>query len=414
MRIMRRIVLSGLLLTSATVSLTAQSNASNWPAFRGDGTSQWRGSTLPTRWSAAEHVAWRVTLGGHGQSSPVTWRDRVFVTAVTGTDKARVVVASYRLRDGVEIWRRDYPAARRLADTDTTSKAASTPIVDASRVYTLFESGDVIALTHEGEVVWRRSLMEDYGEIQNRHQYGSSPILAGDTLIVLVGHQGPSYLIGLDVATGRTRWKSDRPSVTTWASPTLARVSGRAIVIVPSKTGVDAYDVADGRLVWAQTGVSPAPIASPTAHGSLVIVASGARSGTGAVGVDGSRVEWLADEVVNDFSSPLVHGGLALFVNSVGVVQAVDVRTGRALWRHRLPGPCWASAISDGTHAYFFTTDGTTVVMQPQAEGPQVVSENQLPVDGRVYGVAPVDGGLVIRTDRELWRMSGVGRPVPR
>jgi hypothetical protein len=80
-------------------------------------------------------------------------------------------------------------------------------------------------------------------------------------------------------------------------------------VIVPSKTGVDAFDVADGRLVWTQTGVSPAPIASPTAHESLVIDASAARSGTGVVGMDGSRVEWLADEVVKDVSSPSYTGG---------------------------------------------------------------------------------------------------------
>ena len=333
-------------------------------------------------------------LAGHGQSSPVTLGDRVFVTAVTGTDKERVMVASHRLRDGVEAWRRDFAAARRLGDTDTTSKAAPTPIVDASRVYALFESGDVIALTHDGEPVWRRSLMDDYGEIQNRHQYGGSPVLAGDTLIVLVGHQGPSYLLALDAATGRTRWKTDRPSVTTWASPTLARVGSRSIVIVPAKDGVDAHDAADGRLWWTQTGVAPAPIASPTVHVSRVIVASSARGGTGAISLDGSRVEWLAEEIVNDFSSPLVHGGLALFVNSVGVLQALDVVTGRPLWRHRLPGPCWASGISIGARVYFFTTEGVTVVMEPQADGPHVLSENTLPVTGRVYGVAAIDGGL--------------------
>lgn len=386
-------------------SVLAQSEA-NWPAFRGNGTSHWHAEALPVRWSATEHVAWRAPVAGHGQSSPVVWGDRLYVTAVTGQDKARLVVASHRLDDGAEVWRHDVATSRPLGDTDTTSKAAPTPIVDATRVYALFESGDLFALAHDGAPLWHRSLMDDYGEIQNRHQYGSSPVLAGDTLIVLVGHGGPSYLVGLDVASGRTRWKAERPPVTTWATPTLARSGARSMAIVPAKDGIDAHDVTDGRLLWSQRGVVPAPIASPTVDTTRVIVASGARGGTGSISLDGTRVEWMAEEIVNDFSSPLIHAGLVLFVNNVGVLQAVDGTTGRLLWRHRLPGPCWASAVSAGSRVYFFTTDGAAIVANPDPSGPGIVAENSLPVDGRVYGVAVVEGGFILRTDREIWRIS--------
>jgi outer membrane protein assembly factor BamB len=385
--------------------LGAQAPPDRWPAFRGDGTSHTAAADLPTVWSADRNVAWRVPLAGHGQSSPVIWGDRVFVTAVDGDQKARLIVVCHRLSDGVELWRRETVAARRLADTDTTSKAAPTPAVDEDRVYAMFESGDVMAFRHDGTLVWRRSLMDEYGEIQNRHQYGGSPVLVRGQLVILVGHAGPSYLVSIDAATGATRWKAERPTVTTWATPVLVTTGEHTVIVVPTKNGIDAHTIEDGRVVWHRDGVVPAPLASPTVAGAHIVVASSARGGTGAVSIDGTRLEWQNEEIVNDFSSPLVHGGFTFFVNSVGVLQAVNSSTGRAVWRHRLPGATWASAIASGRRAYFFTTDGRTVVLEPGESGPGIVADNVLPIEGRVYGVAAVTGAFVMRTERELWRV---------
>jgi hypothetical protein len=70
-----------------------------------------------------------------------------------------------------------------------------------------------------------------------------------------------------------------------------------------------------------------------------------------------------------------------------------------------LPGAVWASPVGAGPRAYFFGVAGHAVVLEPRADGPAIVAENVLPVEGRVYGVAAVDGAFVIRTDRELWRI---------
>jgi outer membrane protein assembly factor BamB len=193
--------------------------------------------------------------------------------------------------------------------------------------------------------------------------------------------------------------------VTTWATPVLVTVGERTVIVVPTKNGVDAHAIEDGRILWRRAGVVPAPIASPTVSGAHIVVASSARGGTGAVSIDGTRLEWQAEEIVNDFSSPLVHHGFTFFVNSVGVLQAVNSSTGRTVWRHRLPGATWASAITSGRRAYFFTTDGRTVVIEPGDTGPGIVADNVLPIEGRLYGVAAVTGALVLRTERELWRV---------
>src|SRR5918992_2071607 len=54
---------------------------SGWPQFRGPGGSGIAdGPVLPQHWSTTTNVAWSVDIPGRGWSSPIVWRDRVFVT----------------------------------------------------------------------------------------------------------------------------------------------------------------------------------------------------------------------------------------------------------------------------------------------------------------------------------------------
>jgi hypothetical protein len=49
--------------------------------------------------------------------------------------------------------------------------------------------------------------------------------------------------------------------------------------------------------------------------------------------------------------------------------------------------------------------EGKTLVLTPSTEGPTVVAENELQIDGRLYGTAAVDGAPLLRTDRELMKI---------
>src|SRR5262245_40794857 len=60
----------------------------DWPQFRGTGGAGIAdASTLPTRWSPTENVAWVTEVPGRGWSSPVVWRDRVFVTSAVNSGR---------------------------------------------------------------------------------------------------------------------------------------------------------------------------------------------------------------------------------------------------------------------------------------------------------------------------------------
>src|SRR5262245_9409495 len=74
---MRRVVSAFL----AVFGLTVSAAAADWPAWRGLaglGVSEEKG--LPVQWSPTANVRWKVALPAAGNSTPIVWGDRVFIT----------------------------------------------------------------------------------------------------------------------------------------------------------------------------------------------------------------------------------------------------------------------------------------------------------------------------------------------
>src|SRR4051794_40570028 len=94
-------------LLLAAISLSA-APADVWPAFRGDGDSISQARQVPLEWSEKSGVAWTAKLPGYGQSSPVVWHDRVFVTSADGANKETALVACYDLKLGRQLWKKDF------------------------------------------------------------------------------------------------------------------------------------------------------------------------------------------------------------------------------------------------------------------------------------------------------------------
>jgi len=398
-----------LLIAATLISATP---SAEWPGFRGNGTSLTAVADLPLKWSDEEGIAWQVETTGYGQSSPIVWGDKIFVTSILGESKERCLVACYGLKDGKRLWQKEMTAAIQIKDSDYVSRAAPTPIVDAERVYAFFESGDLFAFDHAGTRIWHRNLGKEYGEYKGNHGLGGSLTQAGDALLVVVDHDGPSYLLAVSKQTGANKWKVERPSNISWSSPiTAAPPAGSpkspTEVIVSSKGSVEAYDVADGKVRWSLTGLKGNTTASPTVTEKLVIVGSSdvgqsvaiKRGGSDTLGA--GDVAWRLTDAAASFSSPLAYQGKVYFINKSGVATCVEEATGKQLWTRRLAGSAWASPIGAAGRIYYFGKDGTTSVVAPGAEF-ESLSENVLKVDGRLYGVAAVPGAFVLRTGRKL------------
>lgn len=396
------------LLLTAALAVTP---ADVWPGFRGDGTSIAAADNLPLTWSEKQGIAWQAGIPGVGQSSPVAWRDRVFVTSVVGDSKESAVVSCFELSSGRELWRQDFKSTQPAKLSNYISQAAPTPAVDADRVYAFFETGNLAALNHAGEVTWQRSLTADYGQFLGNHGVGSSILLTEKAVIVLVDHSGPSYLLAVSKTDGKTLWKTDRPQKVSWSSPILARDKEGSRIIVSSNGSCSAFDPVTGKQLWIVEGLDGNTVPSATVADDLILVGSskaGAnvairRGGTG--NVSDSHMVWRSADASATFSSPLAWQGHVYMVNRAGVAFCLDQQTGKTVWTKRIGGSCWASPLAAKDRVYFFGKSGETTVVAAGSEL-KVLAENSLPTTDRVYGVAAVNNRFVLRTGSQLLCLS--------
>ena len=435
-----------LLLVTASLLTTAAGihAADTWTGFRGTGSNISTAQNLPLKWSAEQGIRWKQNVPGYGQSSPVIWKNQVFVTSIEGPQQETCLLHAYDLTTGKRNWVKKFKASQTKKTSSMVSRAAPTPAVDGEAVYAFFESGDVFACRHDGAPLWQRSLVKDYGAIDSNHGIGNSVAQTPDQLIVLTAHDGPSYLLSLNKKNGETNWKTDRESGVAWTSPVVADRNGTPEIIVSARGTVKGYQGLTGKLLWTMSGISGNTIPSASVHEDYVLIGASTdrRNPGGAnasdsncclklVTVDGKpgyKKIWKAEKAVSYYCTPLAYQGCAYFVNKVGVVFCLDLETGKQHFAQRLSGPCWSSPLAAGDQIYFFTKKGVTDVIAPgpefklQATNSLLAdsadtdkSENSKGHTGKpqsgykaagpiaVYGAAAVDQSLLIRTGTELY-----------
>ena len=382
--------------------------ATRWPGFRGGrDTNVSRAARLPLTWSD-DTVAWRATTPGFGQSSPVVWDDTVFLTSLEGAMKETIYVAALDLEDGSERWRRRFAAAETFEWNDYVSKGAPTPAVDGERLYAFFDSGDLMALTHDGDTVWHRDLSADYGTLGGNHGVGNSVLLTDDAVVILLTRRTYSYLLAVDPRTGETVWKADREPGVAWSTPVLAPDGDE--IVVSASGRIEGFDAGTGELRWSFAGFRGNHVPSPTVTGDLVIIGGMAveanlalrRGRTGVL--DRSDVAWTAGSASN-FASPFAYRDCVYWVNPAGAARCLAPDSGVVRWTHRLPASTWATPLGHDDRVYFFTEQGVTQVLRYSTDAPEVLATNHLSVDAPVTGFAAVDDAIVIRAGTEVIRV---------
>lgn len=433
-----------LLAVCLLTTITTANASDTWTGFRGTGSNISSARDLPLKWSADQGIRWKQAVPGYGQSSPVIWKNQVFVTSIEGPQQETCLLHSYDLTSGKLNWTKEFKASQTKKSTSMVSRAAPTPAVDGQGIYAFYESGDVFACRHDGSPLWHRSLVKDYGAFVSNHGIGNSVAQTADQLFVLTAHDGPSYLLSLNKKTGETNWKTDREEGVAWTSPVVADRAGTPEIIVSARGTVKGYQGLTGKLLWTMSGISGNTIPSASVFEDYVLIgASTDRRNPGGAnasdsncclrlvtkdGKPGYEVLWKAEKAVSYYCTPLAYEGCAYFVNKVGVVFCLDLKTGKQNYAQRLSGPCWSSPLAAGDQIYFFTKKGITDVIAPGpefkliasnvllADSPDAEKSNTAPGQQAkpkseyaeagpiaVYGTAAVDQALLIRTGTELF-----------
>jgi len=388
------------------ILLTKVAGAEDWPQFRGPaGNGHAATRDVPTTWSEAENVRWKVPIAGLGWSSPAVWHDQIWLTtAIEAEGSLRAVCVARetgQIRHDVEVFK--LADLGRIAAKNT--HASPTPVIDGRNVFVHFGAHGTACLTLDGQIVWTLRL-----EYDHRHGPGSSPVVWNDLLIVPCDAPDSQFLIALDKRTGQQRWRVEQTEEQAYSTPTLARVGKQDQLIASRGNAAIAYDPRDGRELWrvSYQGHSVAP--RPVVAGDMVYVCTGYWNPTllgiklgGSGDVTSSHVAFSAKRGVPHVPSPLVADGRVYMTTDLGILTCLDAASGKELWRERLSGNYAASpTLADGK-IYLFSEEGNATVIAP-GDTFQAVATNQL--DGRILASpAFVDGAIILRTDSHLYRI---------
>jgi len=398
----------------------AVASDADWPRFRGPtgmGVSQAKG--LPIEWSDDKNVVWKTPLPGPGASSPVTFGDKIFITCYTGyfvphqpggtLDDLRLHLIAVNRDDGTILWDQALPA--KLPEEQQIRDhgyAASTPAVDAERVYAFFGKTGVFAFDHDGKQLWQA----DVGSRTNGWGSAASPILYGDTVIINASVESES-LVALDRRTGDQKWQVGGIREA-WNTPLVMEAAGgRQELITPVQGQVLAFDPATGRPLWSsKTDIGWYMVPSVVAADGVVYCLGG-RSGVAALAVraggtgDVTRTHRLWTSMKgSNVSSPVYHDGHLYWVHEQrGVAFCAKASDGEVVYEERLEraDQFYASALLAEGRLYYLTRTGRMFVLAAKPEFEQL-AVNELSDRSTFNGSPGVAGNrLLIRSDKFLY-----------
>jgi len=394
--------------------------AADWLEWRGPlRTGESPTADPPTEWSEAKNVRWKVEVPGLGLGSPIVRGDAVLVsTAVPGEKDPAArdfAVMAYDRKDGKQRWKSvlhsEVPHEGKHNDN---SFASASLLTDGKRLYAYFGSRGLYALDLSGKLIWEKQL----GRMQTRNGFGeaASPALYGDTLVVTWDHEGPDFIVALDAASGKERWRKERDEPTTWATPLVVTGEGAPQVVVAGTNRVVSYDLATGEERWRAGGLTPNAIPSPVYGDGIVYVTSGFRGNAlQAIRLSAAKGEVASppalvfryDKDTPYVPSPLLYKGQLYFLKSnSGVITALDAKDGSVRFSERLEAVpnVYASPVGAAGRVYVTGREGTVAVL---AAGPklELLATNRLE-DGFDASPALVDREIYLRGRKHLYRIS--------
>jgi outer membrane protein assembly factor BamB len=395
--------------TDVSMVATVGEGARYWPRWRGpSGQGFASGSSYPDKWSATENVLWKVRVPGEGNSSPIVWGDRIFLTAAREGGR-RLSLLAFRRSDGSLLWEAFAPEGRLESVHDKNGHASATASTDGKLVFVSFGSRGLMAFDFDGKLVWR----QDLGALNNYWGSAGSPLLYKDRVILYQDQQrAESFIAAFDSGTGKPLWRTARNASVGWGTPVAIRAGGRDEIVVNGQYAVVAYDPDNGRELWRVGGTTMEVVPTVVVGHGMLFSSSGRAGPTLAIRPGGqgdvtrTHLVWSSPRGSPFIPSPILHGDQLYMVNDMtSIATAFDAKTGRALWQNRLgaaqrEGFSASPVVVDGK--IFFTNDeGETFVLRGGGEF-NLLHVNSIG-ERTLASPALVDGRWYIRTAGHLF-----------
>jgi outer membrane protein assembly factor BamB len=253
------------LLLSSVFLLSAAVQANDWSRFRGpNGSGLTEATNVPDTFGRDRNMQWRLPLP-QGHSSPIVLNDRIYLTGYTG--EALVTFAIDRATGRI-LWEREAPRVDTVVVDKRNNPASPSPAVEENGIYVFFPDYGMLAYDRAGNELWRMPL----GPFNNIYGMGASPIIVGDTVVLVCDQSLDSHIMAVDKRTGVVRWKVDRPEAKSghstpilWRSP-----EGRDEILVPGSFLLTSYDANTGEKLWWVAGLSFEMKSTPVIHDGTI------------------------------------------------------------------------------------------------------------------------------------------------
>jgi len=439
---MKRLPLSLILVAVISTTVPAQ----NWPQFRGPGaTGVVESQGQPVKWDAAasQNVRWKLAIPGLAHSSPVVWGNKVFVTTAVNSIKDETRFGLYGdvapVKDdpqhtwkiyaidktkGTILWEEvAYQGVPKVKRHPKSSHAASTPVTDGKYVIAMFGSEGLYAYDMNGKLLWNQDLGTlDAGwfyDADYQWEYGSSPIIYKDLVIIQADIQKDSFIAAYDLKTGKLKWKTPREEIPSWGTPTVYEGKTRAELIANGTKAIRGYDPITGKELWKLGPMSEITTPTPFVAHDLIFVTSGYSpvqpiyairpGGNGDLSLkDGKEssefIAWSKQRGGPYMPTPIVYGDLLYTCSNQGVLAAYNAKTGERVYQERLGGTggaFTASPVASDGKIYLASEDGDVFVVKT---GPKYELLSKNPV-GEVMMATPAisDGVVIVRTVSHLY-----------
>ncbi|HEU4834537.1 MAG TPA: PQQ-binding-like beta-propeller repeat protein [Pyrinomonadaceae bacterium] len=413
-------MMRGFGVVSLMLVLFVVARADNWPQWRGpslNGVSNEK--NLPVKWTTEENVSWKVPMPGYSGSTPIIWRDRIFLNVADGDNLS---LWCLNKTNGAVLWKQ--PLGGGNMKMRKQNMSSPSPVTDGRSVYVMTGTGILKGFDFNGKELWSRDIQKEYGQFGLQWGYASSPLLHEDSLYVQVLHgmktDDASYVMRIDKKNGKTLWKVDRPtnaireSPDSYTTPALLRYGKTTEIVITGGDCVTGHDPANGKELWRANGLNPDNnpsyriVASPIIFDSIIYAPTRikpllALKAGGRGDITSSHVLWSTGNGP-DVPTPVTDGKYFYIVNDRGIMFCLDAKTGAEVYANQRIKPSTYSSspvLADGK-IYITNEEGLTTVI---AAGPkfEVLAENALNGEYVLSSPAISDGQIFIRTAQHLY-----------
>jgi len=420
-------------------SLFVNQSFGDWPQFRGPNGNGYIGKlNHPTQWSMKQNLAWSHPIPGGGWSSPIIVGKRVFVTTAVDSKNTKPLghaggVRNMRgrkppepfdfrliclsLENGSLQWEKNLARKQpKYAIHPSNTYSTESPVTDGKHIFCYFATiGKVASVDLEGKLAWA----VDVGAFPSGNGFGtgSSLTLSDGKLFIQCDNDKDSFVVALDTATGKEKWKRKRSSRTSWSTPFIWKQGKRTDLVICGSGTVTGYDPATGKTNWRLTNTRSAFTASPASDGKYIFLGNSGPFRQGpllAIGPDiegESRLDtrklpkgvvWAKLRGGPGMASPVASGDY-IYVCSRGFLSCYNTKTGQQAYKSRLPSSksIAASMWADDKHVFLLDESGKSFVIK---SGPEfkVLRENDL--DDLFWSTPAVtNGALLLRGANKLY-----------